>query len=205
MSFFDRNRRELEAKGIDPRRLPPGQYSTDRFPVLHAGEVPRYRDLSDWTIRLFGLVEAEKTLSYDELVALGVEERVTDIHCVTKWSKFDTTWRGVPFSTIVDLVRPKSEVSHVVIHAEYGFSTNLPYEDVVNDHLSMLATEYEGAPLDPEHGYPVRFLLPHLYFWKSAKWVRGVEFRDSDLPGFWERNGYHNYGDPWHEQRYWGE
>jgi DMSO/TMAO reductase YedYZ molybdopterin-dependent catalytic subunit len=203
MGFFDRNRKELERRGISPDRLPPGQYFTERFPVLHAGEVPIYRDLSDWSIRFFGLVEEPLELSFDELVALGLEERVTDIHCVTKWSKFDTRWRGVPITRIIERVRPLPSVTHVIAHAEHGFTTNVPYEDVRDDPSCMLAVEYDGAPLEPEHGYPVRFLLPHLYFWKSAKWLRGLEFRDSDQPGFWERNGYHNYGDPWKEQRFW--
>jgi DMSO/TMAO reductase YedYZ molybdopterin-dependent catalytic subunit len=203
MGFFDRNRKELERRGIPPDRLPPGQYFTERFPVLHAGDVPLYRDLSDWSMRVFGLVEEPLDLSFDELVALGLEERVTDIHCVTKWSKFDTRWRGVPLATIIQRVRPLPSVTHVIAHAEYGFTTNVPYEDVREDPNCMLAVEYDGAPLEPEHGYPVRFLLPHLYFWKSAKWLRGLEFRDTDQPGFWERNGYHNYGDPWREQRFW--
>jgi len=203
MGFFDRNRKELERRGIPPDRLPPGQYFTERFPVLHAGDVPLYRDLSDWSMRVFGLVEEPLDLSFDELVALGLEERVTDIHCVTKWSKFDTRWRGVPLATIIQRVRPLPSVTHVIAHAEYGFTTNVPYEDVREDPNCMLAVEYDGAPLEPEHGYPVRFLLPHLYFWKSAKWLRGLEFRDTDEPGFWERNGYHNYGDPWREQRFW--
>jgi len=203
MGFFDRNRKELERRGIAPDRLPPGQYFTERFPVLHAGDVPIYRDLSKWSIRFFGLVEEPLELSFDELVALGLEERTTDIHCVTKWSKFDTRWRGVPLATIIERVRPRASVTHVIAHAEYGFTTNVPYEDVRDDPNCMLAVEYDGAPLAPEHGYPVRFLLPHLYFWKSAKWLRGLEFRDSDQPGFWERNGYHNYGDPWKEQRFW--
>lgn len=203
MSFFDRNRKELERRGISPDRLPPGQYFTDRFPVLHAGTVPIYRDLESWRIRFFGLVEEEVELSFDELLAMGLEERVTDIHCVTKWSKFDTRWRGVPFARVVERVRPLPTVTHVIAHAEYGFTTNVPFEDARTDPNCMLAVEYDGAPLEPDHGYPVRFLLPHLYFWKSAKWLRGIEFCDSDAPGYWERNGYHNYGDPWREQRFW--
>ncbi|WP_276982204.1 sulfite oxidase-like oxidoreductase [Ferrimicrobium acidiphilum] len=204
MSFFDRNRKELERRGISPDRLPPGQYMTDRFPVLHAGEVPIYPDLSQWSLRIEGLVDRPTELSYDELIELGLEERTTDIHCVTKWSKFDTVWRGIPIGKIIELARPQSSVTHIIAHAEHGFTTNIPYQDALDDPICMLAVEFDGEPLDPEHGYPVRFLLPHLYFWKSAKWLRGLEFRDSDAPGFWERNGYHNYGDPWQEQRYWG-
>ncbi len=203
MGFFERKRRELIERGIDPRRLPPGQYMTDRFPVLHAGEVPIYADLGQWNLRVFGRVERPVTLSYDELVALGTEEVTVDIHCVTKWSKFDTRWRGVAFERIVELVEPTDDAAYVVIHAEHGFSTNLPLKDLRGDHVALLATHYEGEPLTPKHGYPVRLLVPHLYFWKSAKWVRGLEFSATDRPGFWERNGYHNYGDPWREQRYW--
>lgn len=201
MSFFDRNRKELERRGISPDRLPPGQYMTDRFPVLHAGDVPIYQDLSSWTLKVSGLVAHPVELTFDELVDLGLEERTTDIHCVTKWSKFDTVWRGIPIAKIIELVEPQASV--LIAQAEYGFTTNIPYQDVLDDPTCMLAVEFDGKPLDPEHGYPVRFLLPHLYFWKSAKWLRGLEFRDSDAPGFWERNGYHNYGDPWREQRYW--
>jgi len=203
VGFFDRKRNELIERGIDPHRLPPGQYMTDRFPVLHAGEVPIYADLAAWDLRLFGRVARPVTLSYDELLALGVEEVTTDIHCVTKWSKFDTRWSGVPFGRILELVEPLPEAAYVVVHAEYGFTTNLPLADLAGEHVAMLATHYDGAPLEPEHGYPVRFLVPHLYFWKSAKWVRAIEFAERDRPGFWERNGYHNYGDPWREQRYW--
>ncbi len=202
LSFFDRNRKELERRGIDPARLPPGQYFTDRFPVLHAGSVPVYRNLDEWNIRFFGHVANETTLGFDELMDLGTREVTTDIHCVTKWSKFDTVWQGVPMSAVIDLVKPEECVTHVIVHSEYGFSTNLPYEDVTSQ-LSLLATHFDGEPLEPDHGYPVRFFLPHLYFWKSAKWVRAIEFSDKDRPGFWERNGYHNYGDPWREQRYW--
>ncbi len=203
MSFFDRNRKELERRGISPDRLPPGQYMTDRFPVLHAGDVPIYQDLSSWTLKVSGLVAHPVELTFDELIDLGLEERTTDIHCVTKWSKFDTVWRGIPIAKIIELVEPQASVTHLIAQAEYGFTTNIPYQDVLDDPTCMLAVEFDGKPLDPEHGYPVRFLLPHLYFWKSAKWLRGLEFRDSDAPGFWERNGYHNYGDPWREQRYW--
>jgi DMSO/TMAO reductase YedYZ molybdopterin-dependent catalytic subunit len=205
MRFFERVRKELEERGIDPNRLPPGQYVTERFPVLHAGDVPIYDDLSKWTLQVTGLVEHEAVLTYDELLSLGTETITTDIHCVTKWSKFDTLWEGVKLSKLFELVRPSASAKHLIIRAEYGFSTNVPLEDVLSDPNAMLATGYDGKPLEPEHGYPVRFLLPHLYFWKSAKWVRALEFKDHDEPGFWERNGYHNYGDPWQEQRYWGD
>ena len=211
MGFFDKNRKELEKRGVDPARLPPGQYFTDRFPVLHAGSVPRYTDLSTWTFRVFGDLRSDGvTLSWDELLALPTYELTTDIHCVTKWSKFDTGWRGVPFDEIVKLVELDPAVSHVMWHAEYGFTANVPLEDVAGTHpdgtpKAMVAFEFNGEPLEPDHGYPLRSLVPHLYFWKSAKWLRGVEFMVGDRPGFWEQNGYHMYGDPFREQRYWGD
>jgi DMSO/TMAO reductase YedYZ molybdopterin-dependent catalytic subunit len=190
-------------RGYDPDRLPPGQYLTDRFPVLHAGTVPP-ADLARWTFRVFGLVENEVTLSWDEFRALPREDTVVDIHCVTKWSKFDTRWQGVPFAEVIRLARPLPEARYVVQHAEYGFTTNTPLEDLTRPNV-LLADTFDGQPLDPEHGYPLRMVVPHLYFWKGAKWVRGVEFTATDRPGFWERNGYHMYGDPFREQRYWGD
>jgi DMSO/TMAO reductase YedYZ molybdopterin-dependent catalytic subunit len=210
MGFFDRNRKELEKRGVDPARLPPGQYFTDRFPVLHAGEVPRYESLADWDFNIAGLVEQPATLSWDELRALPTAEVVVDIHCVTKWSKFDTTWRGVPFATVLDLVKVRDEATHLMCHSEYGFTANVPLDDVVGvdergQPKAMLAYEYGGEPLEPDHGYPLRFFVPHLYFWKSAKWLRGLEFMAGDRPGFWEQNGYHMYGDPFREQRFWGD
>jgi DMSO/TMAO reductase YedYZ molybdopterin-dependent catalytic subunit len=208
--FFDRNRKALADRGIAPDRLPPGQYTTDRFPVLHAGDVPHYDDLGVWDFRIFGLVGHERTLSWTELTALPAADAVVDIHCVTKWSKFDTAWRGVPFDTIIDMAAPDPSATHVMWHSEYGFTANVPLEDVrgTDDHgrpRCLLAYEYDGQPLEPDHGYPLRAFVPHLYFWKSAKWLRGVEFMNGDKPGFWERNGYHMYGDPFREQRYWGD
>jgi DMSO/TMAO reductase YedYZ molybdopterin-dependent catalytic subunit len=207
MGFFDRNRKELERRGIDSARLPPGQYFTDRFPVLHAGSVPDYGDLSDWDLTLTGLIERERTLSWEDLLALPAVEVTTDIHCVTKWSKFDTAWRGVPFDQVLQLVDVSPLASHLMCHSEYGYTANLPLADVTGTDgagrpRAMLAYEYGGRPLDPEHGYPLRFLCPHLYLWKSAKWLRGLELMDGDRPGFWEANGYHIYGDPFREQRF---
>ena len=204
MKFFERNRQELAKRGIDPERLPPGQYFTDRFPVLHAGSVPLYDSLDDWTFRVFGLVGTERTLSWDELRALPTTTVTTDIHCVTKWSKFDTSWRGVAFDVIADLVGIDPSATHVMCHSEYGFTANVPLADCI-DGQAMLAYEFGGEPLEPDHGYPLRFLVPHLYFWKSAKWLRGLELMPDDRPGFWEQNGYHMYGDPFREQRYWGD
>ncbi len=205
LSFFERNRRDLESRGIDPKRLPPGQYTTERFPVLHAGSVPVYRDLSKWTLEIYGEVERTQTLSLDEVKALPAVEITTDIHCVTKWSKFDTHWKGVPFAYIAEMVGIKDEATHLILHGEFGFTANVPLVDLLSgENIALLAYEYEGEPLEPDHGFPLRFFLPHLYFWKSAKWLRKLEFSTSDQPGFWERQGYHNYGAPFKQQRYWG-
>lgn len=205
VGFFDRNRSQLEAQGIDPSRLPPGQYATDRFPVLHVGDVPRYAsDLSDWDLRITGSVEQPLTLDFDELRALPSVEETFDIHCVTKWSKFDTRWTGVRLTTLMALAGVRSSATHLVQHAEFGYTTNLPLADVQRDDV-LVAWAFDGEPLEPEHGYPVRLVLAHRYFWKSAKWLRGLELVDADRPGFWEQNGYHNDGDPFLEQRHWGD
>jgi DMSO/TMAO reductase YedYZ molybdopterin-dependent catalytic subunit len=203
VGFFERNRAALTERGYDPARLPPGQYFTDRFPVLHVGDVPTITR-EQWTLRLFGEVAQERTLSFDQLAALQNVDVFTDIHCVTKWSKFDTKWRGVRFRDVMGLVDVAPSVDHVVEHAEYGYTTNVPLTALLTDDV-LLTWEYDGEPLPAEHGGPVRMLLPSLYFWKSAKWLRGVEFVSGDRPGFWEQNGYHNEGDPWREQRYWGD
>jgi DMSO/TMAO reductase YedYZ molybdopterin-dependent catalytic subunit len=205
VGFFDRNRKELEARGIDPARIPPGQYFTERFPVLHVGDVPRYApDLSDWSLRIGGLVEREVTLSWDDLRALPTVELTFDIHCVTKWSKLDTVWKGVLVTTLMELVTPAPSASHLLSHAEFGYTANTPLADALVPN-AMVAWEFDGKPLDAEHGYPVRLIIPHLYFWKSTKWLRGLELLDADRAGFWEQNGYHMYGDPWKEQRFWGD
>ncbi len=203
MGFFERNRAQLAQRGIDPSRLPPGQYFTERFPVLHVGDVPKI-DTATWTLRVFGLVERAQLLSWDELRALPATDIRTDIHCVTKWSKFDTTWKGVKVSDLLDLAGRRPEATHFVGHAAFGYTANLPLADVLRPE-SIVAYEYEGGPIPAEHGGPVRLVVPHLYFWKSPKWLEGLEVRAGDEPGFWERNGYHMYGDPWTEQRYWGD
>jgi DMSO/TMAO reductase YedYZ molybdopterin-dependent catalytic subunit len=206
VGFFERNRSELAERGIDPARLPPGQYHTDRFPVLHAGSVPDYGDsLDGWDLRLFGLVDREVSLSWDELVALPATDVTVDIHCVTKWSKFDTPWRGVTVTDLLEVCGVRPSASHVLAHAEFGFTANVPLADLTGDHVALVAYQYDGKPLEPEHGYPCRLFVPHLYFWKSAKWLRGLELLDADTPGFWEQNGYHLYGDPFREQRFWGD
>jgi DMSO/TMAO reductase YedYZ molybdopterin-dependent catalytic subunit len=200
MSFFERNRRALADQGIDPARLPPGQYATDRFPVLHVGEAPTV-DLTTWTFTVFGLVDHEVVLSWPELLARPATDVVTDIHCVTKWSKFDTTWTGVRLRDLIDAAGARPDATHVVMHGEHGYTANLPLADVLVDD-ALLAYGFGGAPLEADHGYPARTLVPHLYLWKSVKWARAIELVAADRPGFWERNGYHNEGDPWLEQRF---
>jgi len=206
MGFFDRNRKALEERGYSPDRLPPGQYFTDRFPVLHVGDVPRYADdLSDWDLRVFGLVGRDLTLSWDDLQALPQVDLTFDIHCVTKWSKLDTTWHGVRVRDLLDAAGGAApEATHLVSHAEFGYTANVPLADATTDD-ALVAWKHAGEPLAPDHGFPVRLVIPHLYFWKSTKWLRGIELLSDDRPGFWERNGYHNYGDPWREQRFWGD
>jgi DMSO/TMAO reductase YedYZ molybdopterin-dependent catalytic subunit len=201
MGFFDRNRAALEAKGYDPSRLPPGQYLTDRFPVLHVGDVPTYGP-GQWDLTINGLVERPFTLSDAELRELPSVTLTTDIHCVTKWSKFDTSWTGVRVRDLLDRAGVQPDATHILAHAEYGYTANLPISDVLHDE-SLVVYAYEGEDIEPIHGGPVRLLIPHLYFWKSPKWLRGIELRSSDTPGFWEQNGYHMYGDPFREQRYW--
>ncbi|MBE1445570.1 sulfite oxidase-like oxidoreductase [Paenibacillus sp. OAS669] len=182
-------------------RVPPGQTLTQGFPVLHYGSVPYYNDMSLWNFRLFGLVEEEVTLSYQEFIALPRQEFRNDIHCVTTWSKLGNVWEGVAVAEVMKRVKLKPEAKYVMLHAEHGWTTNLPLEDFLKE-TSLFALKHNGELLTPDHGYPVRMVVPHLYFWKSAKWLRGIEFMASDKPGFWERNGYHMYGNPWKEQRY---
>ena len=203
MGFFERNRDELKNKGIDPARLPPGQYLTDRFPVLHVGDVPTY-GANDWSLKIFGLVDQPFTLTFDELRALPSVTPTFDIHCVTKWSKFDTTWTGVRVRDLFERAGVQAGATHVMEHAEFGYTTNIPLADITTDD-AIVAYAFEGDDIEPIHGGPVRIVVPHLYFWKSAKWVRGLELRDRDTPGFWEKNGYNMYGDPFKEQRHWGE
>jgi DMSO/TMAO reductase YedYZ molybdopterin-dependent catalytic subunit len=203
MGFFDRNRQEVAEQGFDPSRLPPGQYLTERFPVLHVGDVPTYSS-GEWNLTVNGLVDKPFTLTFEELTALPSVTLTTDIHCVTKWSKFDTVWRGVKLKDLLDMAGIQPDATHVMGHAEYGYTANLPMEDALRDE-SMVVWEYEGEAIEPIHGGPVRLLVPNLYFWKSPKWLRGIELMNADKPGFWERNGYHMYGDPFLEQRHWGD
>ena len=201
MTFF--RRRGTDIEGVDPSRVPPGQYVTERFPVLHAGATPTI-DLDGWDFTVDGLVAAPTTFSLDDIKAMPAVDRTFDIHCVTKWTKLDTTWHGVPTSEVVDRVRPLPEATHVLVRAEHGFTSNLPLEDLLRPE-NLFAWQFDGEDLELDHGWPLRLVVPHLYFWKSVKWVRGMTFLAEDQPGFWERNGYHMYGDPFREQRYWGD
>jgi DMSO/TMAO reductase YedYZ molybdopterin-dependent catalytic subunit len=203
MGFFDRNRQELVAKGYDPDRLPPGQYLTERFPVLHVGDVPSYAP-GEWNLAVGGMVERPFVIDLDELKTIPSVTLTFDIHCVTKWSKFDTTWTGVRVRDLLERAGVQQGATHVMEHAEYGYTTNVPLADITTDE-AIVAFAFEGEEIEPIHGGPVRIVVPHLYFWKSAKWVRGLEVRSSDAPGFWEQNGYHMYGDPFLEQRHWGD
>jgi DMSO/TMAO reductase YedYZ molybdopterin-dependent catalytic subunit len=187
---------------VDAERLPPGQYDVDpQFPVLSAGPTP-HTPLDQWTFQIGGAVDQPISWKWEELLALPAETPTVDIHCVTKWSKFDTTWKGVSVDTL--LADVKTSARYVSAFSDGGYTTNLPIEDVTGGK-AWLAYEFGGEPLAAEHGGPARLLVPHLYFWKSAKWVRGLQLLDHDEPGFWEIRGYHNYGDPWKEQRYEGD
>ena len=191
-------RRRTEA---DPTRVPPGQYLVDDFPVLSAGPTPHV-DTADWSFSITGLVDDPVTWTWDELLALPSEDVTTDIHCVTRWSKLDTRWHGVSVDVLLEDVESSAEF--VRAFCDGGYTTNLPLDDVT-DGQAWIAYEYGGEPLEPEHGGPARLLVPHLYLWKSAKWIRGLELLDQDEPGFWEGLGYHNRGDPWKEERYWND
>ena len=192
--------RKAGALGIDAARLPPGQYATAKWPVLQAGSIPRRADLSTWTFRTSGAVEEPLELSWDAFRALPSVEIRTDIHCVTRWSRFDMTFRGVLFRELLRLTRPLADVQHVISHGEQGYTANLPL-GVMDDDDVVLAYEADGESLALEHGYPLRLIVPKRYFWKSTKWLRGLEFSLEDQPGFWERYGYHNDADPFLEQR----
>jgi DMSO/TMAO reductase YedYZ molybdopterin-dependent catalytic subunit len=194
--FFGRRRPDAPAG-----RVPPGQYLTTGFPVLSAGPTPAV-DTGEWRLSVTGEIDEPLEWTWDEFRAVGDEQVTVDIHCVTKWSKLDTGWVGVSLDTLLGGVETAAE--HVLVHSYGGYTTNLPLTDVL-DGKAWIVHTYDGEPLDPEHGGPARLLVPHLYFWKSAKWVREIELRVGDEPGFWEGYGYHNYGDPWREQRYAGD
>lgn len=181
-------------------RLPPGQSLTLKWPVLHEGSVPPF-DPKLWDLRVFGLVKNPAKLSWESFNHLPRITTTSDFHCVTRWSRFDNQWEGVAFREIIKLSEPSPEAQYVLVHAEPGYTANIPLPDL-DHHNVLLATRHDGKPLDPEHGYPLRLIVPHLYAWKSVKWVRGFEFLAADAAGFWEQNGYHMRGDPWKEQRF---
>jgi DMSO/TMAO reductase YedYZ molybdopterin-dependent catalytic subunit len=198
--FRSRAEKKVAEAGYDPARLPPGQYLTDKWPVLHAGSVPN-TDLATWDFMVWGEVEEPLTLDWQELKALPATEITIDIHCVTRWSRFDTSFEGVHWRELAELVKPKPSARYVVAHAEQGFTANVPLAALEDEH-ALIAYEADGEPLEPEHGWPLRLVIPSRYFWKSAKWLRGLELVAQDRPGFWERYGYHNDADYWKEQRY---
>ena len=200
MLFRTKAEQKVAELGYEPARLPPGQYLTEKWPILHAGSVPK-TDLATWDLRVWGEVETPIRLSWDELKALPSTEITIDIHCVTRWSRFDTSFRGVHWSELAKLAQPKPSARFVVAHAEQGFTANVPLPALEDDH-ALLAYEADREPLTPDHGWPLRLVIPKKYFWKSAKWLRGIELLDHDQPGFWERYGYHNDADYWKEQRY---
>ena len=200
--FRSRAERKVEEAGYDPARLPPGQYLTEKWPVLHAGDVPSYSPgLAGWDFRVYGEVERPLTLTWDELDELPKETVVQDIHCVTRWSRFDAEFTGVPWSAVRERVTPLPAAHFAIAHAEAGFTTNVP-ASALGLEGALLVTNADGEPLSPEHGWPLRLVVPGRYFWKSAKWLRAIELRATDAPGFWERYGYHNDADPWNEERY---
>lgn len=182
-------------------RLPPGQYMARDFPVLHVGDVPRF-DPKTWHFGVWGEVEHPLEFDWRQFSALPVKTVTADIHCVTRWSKFDTAWTGVPFRHLMTLAAVKPTARFVITHGANGYSANLPLS-VADDEQVLLAHTYDGKPLEPIHGGPLRMFVPSRYFWKSTKWCTGVEFSTDDKPGFWELRGYHNDGDPWKEERYW--
>ncbi|MEJ0014027.1 MAG: molybdopterin-dependent oxidoreductase [Bauldia sp.] len=187
----------------DAVRLPPGQYKEEGFPVLSAGPTPRVTH-EDWKFTLKVGPKPIKTWNWTEFNALPQIKMHKDIHCVTKWSKFDTNWAGVTIEDILDDAGLEPPTQYTLAHSFDGYTTNVPYKDLTGEQ-AMVATSYEGAPIAPDHGGPARLFVPHLYFWKSAKWVNGLQFTDIDEAGFWELRGYHIYGDPWKEQRFTGD
>jgi DMSO/TMAO reductase YedYZ molybdopterin-dependent catalytic subunit len=200
MLFGGNERREKERAMQQAGRLPPGQSLTLKWPVLHEGSVPRF-DPARWDFRVFGLVEKPIRLSWEEFNRLPMREVLADMHCVTRWSRFDVRWEGVPFSEVASLAGVKPEAHFVLVHADQGYTANVPLDDLMRP-TTLFALKHNGEPLPADHGYPVRLVVPHLYAWKSVKWVRGIEFLPQDAPGFWEQNGYHIYGNPWKEQRF---
>jgi DMSO/TMAO reductase YedYZ molybdopterin-dependent catalytic subunit len=186
---------------MDASRVPPGQYLTSKFPVLTYGRVPS-ADLASWSLAIDGAVDSPFAITWEELLALEQVTQTVDIHCVTRWSKLDTTWTGVPIRALTDRAGIRPEATHVLAHSDGGYTTNMPLEVLLDDDV-LLAHTYEGQPLEPDHGYPLRLLVPKRYFWKSAKFLRRLEILTEDRQGFWELNGYHNDADPFKEERHW--
>jgi DMSO/TMAO reductase YedYZ molybdopterin-dependent catalytic subunit len=184
----------------DTERLPPGQHLVKNWPVLDLGQQPAV-STDSWRLDVRGLVEKPLTLTWGQFQALGESSKVSDIHCVTTWSRYDNQWKGVSTRDLLDAVAPKPEATHVMLTSYDGYTTNLPLEDFATED-AILATSWEGTPLTRDHGGPMRLVVPHLYFWKSAKWLQRIEFLAADKAGYWEQNGYHMYGDPWREERY---
>jgi len=201
VAFISRGFKGRRRDDASNSRIPPGQYLEKGFPVLSAGPTPRV-DLTKWTFSITGEIDEPRTWTWDQFKALPAEDITVDIHCVTKWTKLDSVWKGVSVDTLMEGVDTAAE--YVVAFSDGGYTTNMPLAEIV-DHKAWVVYEYAGAPLAPEHGGPARLLVPHLYFWKSAKWVRGLTLKNEDEPGFWESNGYNNHGDPWREERYWGD
>jgi len=191
---------DITESPIREPRLPPGQIRTDKWPVLHYGSVPDV-ELAKWDLRVLGLVEHPQLWTWDEFRALPRVQVRSDIHCVTRWSRYDNLWEGVSLREVLRRAAPRPEARFAIIRAEQGFTTNLPLAELEHDDV-LLADTHDGAPLTPEHGWPLRLVVPRRYFWKSAKWIRVIELAATDRPGFWEQNGYHNDADPWNEERY---
>jgi DMSO/TMAO reductase YedYZ molybdopterin-dependent catalytic subunit len=193
----ERKRKQEEMRRTG--RLPPGQSLTLKWPVLHYGNIPQF-DPATWGFRCFGLVENPYKIDWNSFTALPRVESTSDFHCVTRWSRFDNHWAGISVHALVERAKPKPEAHHVIVHAPEGYIANLPLADLKREGV-LIATHHDGEPLTPEHGAPARLIVPHLYAWKSVKWVRGFEFVEGEQSGFWEKNGYHIYGDPYGEQR----
>src|SRR5450631_991932 len=209
--FLNRKRKEEDVR--DSGRLPPGQSLTQKFPVLHYGPVPSYNSLANWTFKVFGLVDEAKTWSWDEFNKLPRRKITVDLHCVTRWSKFDTNWEGVHLKDLIEagLIKLKPEAKFCIQHCEYGYTTNLATDVMLQDNF-LMAYAYEGKPIEAEHGYPLRGLMGAIagqhsdadrYLWKGGKWLRGLEFVAEDQPGFWEQGGYSNTARIWTEERFW--
>ena len=199
--FGEGGERKIQERRMrEAGRLPPGQSLTLKWPVLHEGDVPRF-DPKTWDFRVTGLVNKPLRLTWDEFTRLPTKQVTADMHCVTRWSRFDVRWEGVPFTEVMKMIDAKPEAKYVMVLAEQGYTANVPLENLMHPK-TLFALKHNGEPLPPEHGYPVRLVVPELYAWKSVKWVRGLEFMPKDAPGFWEQNGYHIYGDPFKEQRF---